>query len=56
MFIHKSFRLNFLILMYDVIEIIDLHKDVNINTLFDSINKKTLQMILHVLKMKEKLQ
>ena len=42
--------------MYDVIKITDLHKDVNINTFFDSVIKKTLQMILHVLKIRKKLQ
>ena len=39
--------------MYNVIEIINLHENVNINTFFDNIIKKTLQMILHVLRMKK---
>ena len=42
MLVHKSFRLNSFIFMYNVIEIIDFHEDVNINTLFNNVIKKNI--------------
>ena len=56
MFFEFSFCLNFFIFMCDVLNVIDLHKSVNMNMLFNNVIKKTLQMILHILKMKERLQ
>ena len=55
MFFKFLFHLNIYIFMCNVLNIINLHKNVNINMFFNSIIKKTLQIILYVLKIKERL-